>query len=69
MEEEIRLLKYASNEIKSLRNQNNLMAARLDVFDKCILLLTANTQSSGMVMSPDLAWEIDKFVSSKEVVQ
>jgi len=69
MEQEIRLLKDASNEIKSLRSQNNLMAARLDMFDKCVLLLTANIQGSNQGMSPDLVWAIDKFVSEKETVQ
>jgi len=69
MEQEIRLLKEASNEIKQLRSQNNLMAARLDMFDKCVLLLTANIQGSNRGMSPDLVWAIDKFVSEKETVE
>lgn len=69
MEQEIRLLKDASNEIKSLRSQNNLMAARLDMFDKCVLLLTANIQGRNQGMSPDLVWDIDNFVSEKETVQ
>ena len=65
MEQGIRLLKDASNEIKSLRSQNNLMAARLDMFDKCVLLLTANIHGGSQGMSPDLVWEIDKFIDSE----
>lgn len=62
MTKQFELLKDASNEIKALRSHNNLMAAKLDMFDKCILLLTANIQSSQQGMSPDLVWEIDRFI-------
>jgi hypothetical protein len=66
MKTEIELLKDASNEIKQLRSQNNHMAARLDMFDKCILLLTANIQGNNQGMSPDVVWAIDKFIASQE---
>lgn len=62
MTEEQELLQRASNEIKGLRNQNQTMATRLDMFDKCIMLLTANLHSSGQGMSEDIAWKIDKFL-------
>ena len=65
MTPELELLQRASNEIKGLRNSNNLMAARLDMFDKCVLLLTANIQSSGQGMSPDIAWEIDNMIATE----
>ncbi len=66
MGQEIELLKSASTEIKTLRSQNNSMSARLDMFDKCILLLTANINTRGQGMSPDLVFEIDRFVSTQE---
>lgn len=69
MTPEFELLRQASNEIKLLRGQNNLMAARLDTFDKCVLLLTANIQGSNQGMSPDLVWEIDKFIASENEKQ
>lgn len=62
MTPELQLLREASNEIKSLRGQNNLMGARLDMFDKCILLLTANIQDNRTGMGEDLVWKIDKFI-------
>lgn len=57
------LLQRASSEIKSLRNQNNHMAARLDMFDKCMMLLTANLQTNNIGMSPDITYEIDLEVN------
>jgi hypothetical protein len=69
MKQEIELLKDASNEIKSLRSQNNHMAARLDMFDKCVLLLTANIQGNSQGISPDVVWAIDKFIASQETPQ
>jgi hypothetical protein len=62
MNEELDLLKSASNEIKTLRQQNQNMATRLQMFDDMMLVFrsTQNFQSQGM--SPDVAWAIDKYV-------
>ncbi len=65
MTPEFELLRQASNEIKQLRTQNNLMAARLDTFDKCVALLTANVQGNSMGMSPDIVWEIDDAIENE----
>lgn len=62
MTNEVDLLARASCEIKNLRSANNLMKARLDMFDKCVMLLTANVQSVGQGMSPDIVPEIDRIV-------
>ena len=69
MTKELQLLQEASNEIKRLRNSNNLMAARLDTFDKCVLLLTAHLEGGQTGMSPDLVWEIDQFIQTEKDVQ
>ena len=62
MTKEVDLLARASCEIKNLRSANQLMGARLDMFDKCVMLLTANVQSTGGGMSPDITSEIDIIV-------
>ncbi len=69
MTTELQLLKAASNEIKMLRNQNQSMSSRLDMFDKCILLLTANIHSQGGCMGEDIAWEIDRYIEIETTVQ
>lgn len=66
MSKEIQLLKEASLEIKSLRRQNELMRARLDMFDAVRQILHANVVYQGEGMSPDLAWAIDKHVAERE---
>lgn len=68
MNKELDLLQIASNEIKQLRNQNNIMRTRLDMFDNCMLLLTANIQSNQQGVSPDITWEIDKYIESGTIV-
>lgn len=67
MSNKLELLQDAALEIKSLRKQNELMAARLDVFDKMILLLHTppNYQSHGM--SEDLVWKIEKHIQETDV--
>jgi hypothetical protein len=64
MSKELELLKSATLEIKGLRSQNQIMKARLDMFDDCIALLSARVERSGMGMSPDLVWEIEKHIES-----
>ena len=57
------LLQQAVIEIKQLRKQNELMAARLDTFDKCMLLIHTVPNYTGQSMSPDLVWEIESHLS------
>lgn len=61
--EEKELLERALSEIKSLRNQNQLMRARLDMFDSVMSALHGSParQSDGL-MTPDIAHEIDKKI-------
>ncbi len=56
-----RLLKQAANEIKSLRQQNQLMSARLEVYDTMKLMLNTepNYPRSG-AMHPDIVYELEK---------
>ena len=65
MKEEIRLLQEANYEIKSLRERNKLLSARLDMFDKMMIVLhTEPARESKGGMSPDLVAEIDKFIET-----
>lgn len=44
MTNETELLKRASNEIKSLRSQNEIMSARLQMFDQMMLVFQTYPQ-------------------------
>lgn len=62
------LLQRASNEIKCLRSQNQLMAARLDMFDSMMAIFNAQQMSrSGGMMSPDIVYELDKAIKAEEL--
>ena len=61
------LLQRASSEIRSLRSQNQLMAARLGVFDDMMMLLKSSPvyPPYGM-MAPDVLHELDKAIEDIE---
>ena len=59
-------LQTASNAIKNLRRQNELMQARLSMFDAMNNIIMMNKRSDGMGMSPDFLWEIDKFIEENK---
>lgn len=66
--EEKELLERALSEIRGLRNHNQLMRARLDMFDAVMSALHGQpaTQRDGL-MSPDIAYELEKKIKSYEV--
>jgi len=64
MKEELQLLQQASNEIKHLRSKNELMKARLDMFDSVMSILHTEVAQKNQGMSPDLVFEIDKFIET-----
>lgn len=63
MTQEQALLQRCSIEIKTLRRSNELMEARLSMFDKIIMVLHTRPEYPGMGMSPDVCFEIDKYFS------
>lgn len=69
MEREIELLKSAVAEINMLRNQNQLMSARLDMFDSMMSVLHTDVARKSVGMSPDLVREIEKFVQKENTVE
>jgi hypothetical protein len=66
MKQELDLLKRAAEEIKQLRSQNQLMTARLDVFDKMMLLFTVSPTFAGQGMGPDIVYDINKQIVKSE---
>lgn len=63
---ETELLQRALGEIKTLRSQNKLMSARLDMFDAVMSALHGKpAHASEGLMHPDIAYEIEKHLSQK----
>lgn len=59
------LLKSALSEIKSLRDQNQLQRARLDMFDDIMSILYGNAAIKGEgLMHPDIVYDIEKYLNS-----
>lgn len=65
MEDELIMLREAANEIRSLRRQNELMSARLDVFDSMMAVLHTPIATKSQGMSPDLVWKIEKYLDKQ----
>lgn len=67
MEQPVELLKRAASEIRQLRQQNAIMSARLDMFDKMMTVVNSQPPSyPAQGMSEDIAWAIDKYVVEYE---
>lgn len=65
MTREIELLTEAAFEIKALRRQNELMNARLQMFDAINTMLHTTVPTQGQGMSPDVVWAIEKFIENQ----
>jgi hypothetical protein len=64
---EKQMLQEAVIELKSLRNQNQLMRARLDVFDSMMMVLRTEPARSGSgLMHPDVVYEIEKHLEAEK---
>lgn len=62
--EALELAQQAAFELKTLRKQNEIMSARLDMFDKCMLMLNSQLNYPGQGMSEDIVWKIEKYTES-----
>lgn len=60
------LLIDANHEIKILRRQNELMNARLEMFDAMTQLLHTNPATKNCGMSPDVVQSIEMFLRDIE---
>ena len=66
MGDEIQLLKEAAAEIHSLRRRNDLMSARLEMFDSINAMLHTTIAHNSVGMSPDIVWAIEKIIHKSE---
>ena len=62
------LLQRASFEIRNLRNANQIMAARLEVFDTMTAIFKTSPRNDGMGMAPDLVWEIERRLEESKPI-
>ena len=65
MEKANELLRNAANEIRFLRSQNQLMSARLEMFDSVMDLLHTDIPKHIQGVSPDLCYAIDKHLENE----
>lgn len=64
--DEKELLRRALSEIQSLRRRNEIMAARLDMFDNVMSALHGQpAHERGGLMSPDIVYEIEKHLANE----
>lgn len=63
--ETLDLLNEAVNEIKSLRQANSVMGARLDMFDKMMLLFQSTPAQPGQGWAPDIVYTIQKHIDAQ----
>lgn len=67
MKEYLQMMQEASSEIKNLRRSNELMAARLEVFDTMMRLFhSPPVYNQSGLMHPDIVYEIDKYLESQK---
>lgn len=57
------LLEKAKEEIKRLRVENSLMAARLEMFDNMMSVFNAQKLQQGRGMAPDIVYDIEKLIA------
>lgn len=59
------LLREAVAEIRQVRRSNELMSARLQMFDAIQVMLYTEPKYPSQGMSPDVAWQIEKYLTTK----
>lgn len=65
-QDEIRILLDAKGEIITLRENNRIMSARLEVFDSMMLLFTTRPDFNSQGMAPDVVYQIDKAIEANK---
>lgn len=59
------LLKKAVEEIRILRNRNEIQSARLDMFDSMMSVLHTDVARRSQGMSIDIVYEIEKHIEAE----
>lgn len=63
---EIELMRDAMHEIRVLRQQNTILAAKVEVFDSMMCLLHATPATRNQGASIDVAWQLQKAIEAAE---
>lgn len=59
------LLRNAASQIKQLRSSNEVMSARLDMFDKMWMLFNTEPNYQRQGASEDICFQIEKHIESE----
>ena len=63
---EIELLERAKGEINGLRHKNEIMKARLDMFDSVMTIFHTEPQRTNQGISENIVFEIEKFIQAEK---
>jgi len=58
------ILNEARHEIIALRRRNEILGAKVEVFESMMCLLHTRPAEHNQPMSPDIAWQIEKAVEA-----
>lgn len=58
-------METAIHEIRSLRRTNEILSAKVEVFDSMMQVLHTNPAIRGQGMSPDIAWQMEKHLTEQ----
>lgn len=64
--EEQQLLEKSASEIRMLRSQNQVLSARLNMFDQMMVLLNTQPHQVFAAAGRDIAYEIDRYVKGQQ---
>lgn len=60
--DEKNMMETAVHEIRSLRRQNEILSAKVEVFDSIMQVLHTSPATRSQGMSPDIAWQMEKHL-------
>lgn len=63
--EEKSMMETAIHEIRSLRRTNEVLSAKVEVFDSMMQVLHTSPATRNQGMSPDIAWQMEKHLSEQ----
>lgn len=66
MKDATQLIIDASFEIKRLRKENEIMRARLNMFDDMMILLNTKPFTENQCLSEDIGSQLEKYIEEKK---
>lgn len=64
--EEQGMMETAIHEIRSLRRHNEILSAKVEVFESMMQVLHTSPATRSQGMSPDIAWQMEKHLASQK---